>query len=929
MVGLVYLGLAVNSLRAHTSPPGCFANRSSIDIVVLTPCITNGGLARFEIDYENTDGTGGCDVTVTNTAFLCPGANGLPAGPGQPIIPPNRLPTNFVFGTPLTFIAFITCKVDVATFSLPDNDVLVRGEFFGPLHANASDTANGGAFKEIPVKVFNPCIDVEQECVNPCTPIGQPIQIRGTVRNCGDEPLVNVTANNNLAGAQVLTDAGGTPLSVPVRLTPGQVAFFRGQFTPSGNLCGPFSNTTTARGEPECTGNFRTDADTDVCHVTTSPAITLTKDCRPVGAPCDPNQPRSVLPGGQYTETFVVQNTGNVTLNNVTIQDSIAGTLTCAATLAPGARCTNVITLTAPLDNCLPITDRAIATAQNACPPDATCPFPPTVQSAEATCTMNICCNPKICIVKEVACTPSTGICDGSIAYSDFARGVVGASFCYKITINNCGDQPLDTVVVRDNDLGGVLAGFPSTLAPGASATAYFKKGNWGVGTHVNTATVSGVGGSPRVTVTTNDTATVELVPISIACVVTLTSTFDMDERIDNCVTIPEAGPVHARVCITNTSPSVRVAITSVSGLPCAFTLPDVILEPGQGLCVECDFDSPCQNQNFVVTATGEARAGNGVECIYDSNGNVVRAAPTTCPACIQCVTPSECRVTGGGILYPGNVDQSCIAVNTTIFPFEVNRLTVRKITHGGQLGAPFSQMDCGAVLGNPCIRGQWSHIRHYEGKGNPRDVVDMDFHSTTPKGVYDSLFCACLGCCDPTTGAFIPAADDSGNQKFKKFVLCNPDDHKICGPMPRPAPANSIIWSGVGKITPTDDINGANGRNAEWVVFRIYIEDRSEPGGNHPGGAVEPADIYCFQAWKTGIKVSKRPDFNTIWTDFRRALGQANCDFLSGLEAGAQPIGTLPSPSVNGVTADIQDCGPMLSGNHQIHPATGATCNQ
>ena len=163
----------------------------------------------------------------------------------------------------------------------------------------------------------------------------------------------------------------------------------------------------------------------------------------------------------------------------------------------------------------------------------------------------------------------------------------------------------------------------------------------------------------------------------------------------------------------------------------------------------------------------------------------------------------------------------------------------------------------------------------------------------------------------------------------IQKFALCNPDDHKFCGPQPRPAPANAIIFSGVGRFKPfvTDNNGNGNGNPAEWVVFRVYIEDRSEPGGFHPKGAVEPADIYCFQAWRTGISTTKRPDFCTIAPDFRRALGQANCDFLTALETGALDIGTLPSPIVNGVTADVQDCGPLHDGNQQIHPSTGATC--
>jgi hypothetical protein len=237
--------------------------------------------------------------------------------------------------------------------------------------------------------------------------------------------------------------------------------------------------------------------------------------------------------------------------------------------------------------------------------------------------------------------------------------------------------------------------------------------------------------------------------------------------------------------------------------------------------------------------------------------------------------------------------------------------------------------MDCGAILGNPCIRGEWQHTRHYKGKGNPRDVIDMSVHSANPKGVYDSLSCACLGCCIPADGTNTFQAGFVGPlHNNQKFALCNPDDHKICGPQPRPSPANAIIFSGIATIKREDD-SGPGNRAAEYVIFRVYIEDRSEPGGNFPKGAVEPSDIYCFQAWKTGISVTKKPDFSTVSTAFRTALGQANCDFLNDLQTGALPIGSLPSPAVDGVTADIQDCGPLDRGNHQIHPSTSATCDQ
>jgi hypothetical protein len=412
---------------------------------------------------------------------------------------------------------------------------------------------------------------------------------------------------------------------------------------------------------------------------------------------------------------------------------------------------------------------------------------------------------------------------------------------------------------------------------------------------------------------------------------VTLDSSFDLETNDASHVTLPQ-GTVDAPItfiltlCNTGTSP---LNVTSVSGLPTTpcdtnnpITLPLPITIPA-GQCfsyTNCALVSCPAGAQFSVTAHAEANDNGGTLCVNDAQGNRIADDTTPCTAVVDCAQAVECRVTGGGQLIPGFVDQSCIEVNTTIFPFtSPNGLTIKKITHGGQLGAPFAQMDCGAVLGNPCIRGQWQHTRHYEGTANPRDVFDMDFHSQTPKGVYDSLNCACLGCCDPATGVFITP--------ILVGDICNPDDHKVCGPQPRPAPANAIIWSGVGTITPTDDARGSRAAQKQWVIFRVYIEDRSEPGGGHPGGAVEPADIYCFQAWKTGILVSKKPDFSTISPAFRTALGAANCAFLESLKSGALPIGSLPSATVDGLTADVQDCGPLESGNHQIHPATGATC--
>jgi hypothetical protein len=574
-------------------------------------------------------------------------------------------------------------------------------------------------------------------------------------------------------------------------------------------------------------------------------------------------------------------------------------------------------------------------------------------------------CQPCIVITQEVVCVePGTANCEEFTPDPNDQTTACGmrnengtdcSAFCFKITIRAvCADGtpsqvPLEGIVATSSyvDISG--CNFPTTMNPGDSFSCVIPSVTI-CENITNIVTVRAVSASDHTTRAlpptsiTNDSVTVTIKPIAVRCVSTLESSFDMDEVINNCVTLPggPTGPLTLTTTIYNDSDvDLNVTVANLPALvdcidqvtPIVTTQPILILRRSNHVITGCIVQTECTEVTYDITVSGTVSTNGSnadCECYYNHNGEPITTtvdANNHCPVCIKCQPPVTCRVTGGGQLIPGFVDQSCIEVATTIFPFtSPNGLTIKKITHGGQLGAPFAEMDCGAILGNPCIRGQWSHTRHYEGTANPRDVFDMNFHSQTPKGTYDSLSCACLGCCDPESGVFIPPTK---GPLVHKFQLCNPDDHKVCGPQPRPAPANVIIWSGIGRITPTDDVKGSRAAQAEWVIYRIYIEDRSEPGGGHPKGAVEPADIYCFQAWKTGIKTSKKPDFTNVSVAFRTALGEANCKFLEDLENGLLPIGTLPSPLVNGATADIQDCGPMHDGNHQIHPSTGATCTQ
>jgi len=462
--------------------------------------------------------------------------------------------------------------------------------------------------------------------------------------------------------------------------------------------------------------------------------------------------------------------------------------------------------------------------------------------------------------------------------------------------------------------------------------------------------TAVGVGpGTPSsagTTVTATSNAVAVVRPISVACQIILSGNA-LDSSTAPCPTLiftnAPNSPVTFTLIVTNTGAApVSIAISNLPALvscdnlttPLPPPAPTVLPVGGFTVVQGCLFVSCPAGTNFNVAVQGTAVAG-GTNCVFDSTGNLIRTGVSRCEACVQCPQIVTCRTTGGGTLIDGfTVGQNetngtivCTQQVTTLFPLvSATGLALNKVTHGGQLGAPYAQKDCGEILGNPCIRGQWQHVRHYQGKGNPRDVVDT-VHTVTPKGEFDTLNCACLPCC---TGAAGDVNQPNGNffGQTNRFQLCNPEDHRICGPQPRPAPANALIWTGLGRSTPWDDEKGANAKNATWVVIRVYIEDRSEPGGGHPGGSIDPADVYVFQAWDTGIAVTKKPEaIDSVAADFRRLLARESCAFLDALQTGALPQGSLPPGTVGGLSADINDRGPLHDGNRQIHPSTSAVC--
>ena len=263
-------------------------------------------------------------------------------------------------------------------------------------------------------------------------------------------------------------------------------------------------------------------------------------------------------------------------------------------------------------------------------------------------------------------------------------------------------------------------------------------------------------------------------------------------------------------------------------------------------------------------TYCGDGIVNDAEQCDDGNSANGDGCSAT----CQNEVALGGCRVTGGGVI--DRID---------------TEPPVNGETHGGQVGAPVGVAIAFADQASECIQGEWEHVRHVKGSADncTSPSVCGNFHART----FDTLQCGCLPCCeDQDTGVVVEN-------------LCNPDD-KICGPEPREAPANKICFSGVGDYTFTK-----GKKSPQIAVFRVDIEDRSEPG-TKPKADCDPTDRYRMRMWF--VQDANSDEARDLRLDI-------SCGYLG---EGDIVASKLPN---------IDDGGDLETGNHQIHPSLKATC--
>ncbi|MCB0911419.1 MAG: hypothetical protein KDB60_07375, partial [Propionibacteriaceae bacterium] len=311
--------------------------------------------------------------------------------------------------------------------------------------------------------------------------VGSTIAYSFIVVNTGNVTLTSVAVTDAKVGtvtcpATTIAPGGSTTCTATYTLTQTDID------------AGHVANTATAAGTPP-TGGAVTASDSTDTTITRTTSITLDKQA---------GTPSGNTAGSTIAYSFIVTNTGNVTLTSVAVTDAKVGTVTCpTTTLAPGASVTCVATY--PIGQA----DLNAGVVNNTASVTGTPPSGMTAPTATDSTSTTLARTPGISLDKQAG-TPS--------------GNTVGSTIAYSFIVTNTGNVTLTAVGVTDPKVGTVTCP-ATTLAPGASTTCTktytLTQSDVDAGVVNNTATATGTPptGLTRPTATDNTSTTISSTP--------------------------------------------------------------------------------------------------------------------------------------------------------------------------------------------------------------------------------------------------------------------------------------------------------------------------------------------------------------------------------------------------------------------------------
>ena len=301
--------------------------------------------------------------------------------------------------------------------------------------------------------------------------VGAPVYFKFVVKNTGNVALSNLT----------LTDNVYTACSVPIALAAGASA--ECVIGPFSATAGQHTNTGTVTGAY----NGATYRDTDNAnYFGANPAIDLTKYVS-VGNTTswdDANSPSGPIAfvGDQVYFKFVMRNTGNVSLSNVTLRDSVYSITSCS------------IPATLALDASFECVIGPFAATKDQHTNTGTASGVYGIKTVTDTDSANYFgAAPSVDIEKFVSVDEKATWVDADAPPGPNAR--VATNVYFKFVVKNTGNVALSNVTLSDNLYSTSTCTVPATLAAGASYECVIGPIAATGGQHTNTGTVTGVYG--------------------------------------------------------------------------------------------------------------------------------------------------------------------------------------------------------------------------------------------------------------------------------------------------------------------------------------------------------------------------------------------------------------------------------------------------
>ncbi|SDS60585.1 conserved repeat domain-containing protein [Streptomyces sp. TLI_053] len=621
----------------------------SVDATQLT---TAGQVLTYSFLVTNTGNVTLTNVSVTETAFT--GSGTAPAA----VCPAGA--TSLAPGASVLCTATYTVTQDDIDRSTLDNTAVATGT--PPSGPPVTSPPSSAHIPNTPAPALTLVKTADPTTV---TAAGQSVTYSFRVTNTGNVTLRNLTVSDTAFSGT------GTPpvISCPVAvLVPGAATTCTATYavTQADIDAGQVTNSATATGTPPTGPPVTTPPSSATVTATQAPAITIVKSVDPgtVGAA-----------GQAVAYAFLVTNTGNVTLTNVSVSETaFSGTgtppvITCpagAASLAPGASvtCTAPYTVTQADVDAGSVTNSAVATG--------TPPTGPAVTSPPSNAVVIAMPTPALTIVKSVDATRLTA---------------PGQVLAYSFLVTNTGNVTLTNVSVTETVFTGsgtapavTCPAGAASMAPGASVTCTASytvtQADIDRGTIDNTAVATGTPPTgPPVTSP----------PSSASVPSTKTPALTVVKSVDPATVTAAGQSVAYAFLVTNTG---NVTLTNVSvsetafsgtGTPPVITCPAGAASLAPGASVTCtapytvtqaDVDAGKVMNTAVATGTPPS----GPPVASPPSDAVVTATPTPALTIVKSVDATRLTAPGQVLAYSflvtntGNVTLTNMSVTETVF---------------------------------------------------------------------------------------------------------------------------------------------------------------------------------------------------------------------------------------------------------------------